>query len=195
MNFLEQRIKEDGRVYPGNVLSVDSFLNHQMDVSLYKEMGNEFFRRFGHEKIDKILTIEASGIGIACVAAINFGVPVLFAKKAKTSNIDESLFVSEVFSYTHHITNRVVVSKKYLHPGERILIIDDFLANGSAVHCMLDLLKQAQCIPVGIGIAVEKGFQPGGENLRKEGYHLESLAIIESMNADTGEIIFRAQEA
>jgi xanthine phosphoribosyltransferase len=193
MNCLEERIIRDGIVKEGNVLKVDSFLNHQMDIALFDEMGAEFKRRFADEKIDKILTIEASGIGIACIAAQHFKVPVVFAKKGKSVNIDGDVFLAEVESFTHKCQNKVIVSKKFLEPNENILIIDDFLANGCALQGLISIVKQAGANVAGIGIAVEKGFQNGGRIIRNLGFHLESLAIVESMDAATGEIVFRQQ--
>jgi xanthine phosphoribosyltransferase len=193
MNCLEERILKDGIVKEGNVLKVDSFLNHQMDIELFEEMGEEFKRRFANEKIDKILTIEASGIGIACVVAKHFGVPVVFAKKSKSVNIDGDVYLAEVESFTHKCKNKVIVSKKFLSQGENILIIDDFLANGCALQGLISIVKQAGGEVAGIGIAIEKGFQNGGRIIRNLGYHLESLAIVDSMNAETGEIVFREQ--
>jgi xanthine phosphoribosyltransferase len=193
MNCLEERIIKDGIVKEGNVLKVDSFLNHQMDIELFEQMGEEFKRRFANEKIDKILTIEASGIGIACVAAKQFGVPVVFAKKSKSVNIDGDVYLAEVESFTHKCQNKVIVSKKFLSQGENILIIDDFLANGCALQGLISIVKQAGGEVAGIGIAIEKGFQNGGRIIRNLGYHLESLAIVESMDAETGEIVFRKQ--
>ncbi len=193
MNFLEERIIKDGIVKPGNVLKVDSFLNHQMDIHLIDEMGAEFKRRFADKKIDKILTIEASGIGIACLAARHFDVPVVFAKKSKSVNIDGDTYVAEVESFTHKCKNQVIVSKKFLSEGENVLIIDDFLANGFALQGLISIVHDAGAKVAGIGIAVEKGFQIGGKVIRNLGYQLESLAIVEGMNAETGEIIFREQ--
>ena len=191
MNFLEERIVKDGVVKEGNVLKVDSFLNHQMDIKLLDQMGAEFKRRFAKKPINKILTIEASGIGIACLTAVYFGVPVVFAKKSAGSNMDKEMFATEVMSYTHNRKNHVVVSKKYLKPGEHILIMDDFLANGCAVSGLLDLVKQAGGIVEGVGICIEKGFQGGGDALREAGYDVRSLAVIEKMDAETGVITFR----
>lgn len=191
MKLLEERIRKDGIVKPGNVLKVDSFLNHQMDVELFAKMGEEWKRLFKDEKIDKILTIEASGIGIACVAAERFGVPVVFAKKAQSVNIDGEVYATKVESFTKKRVYDVIVSKKYLHAGERILIIDDFLANGCAVAGLIDLIQNAGAEVSGVGIAIEKGFQVGGQIIRDRGIHLESLAIIESMNAEEGTIEFR----
>ena len=193
MNFLEERIVKDGIVKAGNVLKVDSFLNHQMDIDLIDQMGAEFKRRFADKQIDKILTIEASGIGIACLVARHFGVPVVFAKKSKSVNIDGDVYVVEVESFTHKCKNQVIVSKKFLHEGERVLIIDDFLANGYALQGLISIVKDAGACVEGIGIAVEKGFQFGGRVIRNLGYQLESLAIVDAMNDETGEITFREQ--
>ncbi|MCI8725477.1 MAG: xanthine phosphoribosyltransferase [Hungatella sp.] len=193
MNFLEERIQKDGIVKEGNVLKVDSFLNHQMDVALLEQMGEEFKRRFEGVKVDKILTIEASGIAIACMAARYFQVPVVFAKKAKSINIDGEVYVAEVESFTHKCKNQVIVSKKFLQPGEHILIIDDFLANGCALQGLISIVAQAEAVVEGIGIAIEKGFQNGGRTVRNLGYRLESLAIVEDMDASTGKIVFRQQ--
>ena len=195
MNFLEQRILKEGVVKAGNVLKVDSFLNHQMDVALLKEMGQEFHRRFAHKKITKVLTIESSGIAVAYPVAEAFGVPMVFAKKAKSINIDGDVYTAEVPSFTHKVTNQVIVSKKFLGPEDHVLIIDDFLANGYALQGLISLVEAADATVEGLGIAIEKGFQEGGKRMRNLGYHLESLAIVESMNAETGEIVFRAQEA
>jgi xanthine phosphoribosyltransferase len=193
MNCLEERIIKDGIVKEGNVLKVDSFLNHQMDIGLFEQMGEEFRKRFDGEKIDKILTIEASGIGIACIVAKHFGVPVVFAKKSKSVNIDGEVYLAEVESFTHKCKNKVIVSKKFILPNENILIIDDFLANGCALQGLISIVKQAEANVAGIGIAIEKGFQNGGRIIRNLGYHLESLAIVDSMDAATGEIVFREQ--
>ena len=193
MNFLEERIMKDGIVREGNVLKVDSFLNHQMDVELLDRMGAEFKRRFDGKPINKILTIEASGIGIACMAARHFGVPVVFAKKSQSINIDGDVYAAEVESFTHRCKNMVIVSKKYLNPEDNVLIIDDFLANGCALQGLISIVGQSGGKVCGIGIAVEKGWQAGGRAIRNLGYHLESLAIVESMNAETGEIVFRPQ--
>lgn len=191
MNFLEERILKDGIVKEGNVLKVDSFLNHQMDVKLFDEIGAEFKRRFDGVQVDKILTIEASGIGIACMVARHFDVPVIFAKKSKSVNIDGDVFVAEVESFTHKCKNQIMVSKKFLKPGENVLIIDDFLANGCALQGLISIVSSAGANVVGIGIVIEKGFQQGGQIIRNLGYHLESLAIVEEMNAETGDIRFR----
>lgn len=193
MNCLEERILKDGIVKEGNVLKVDSFLNHQMDVELFREMGREWKKRFEGKQINKILTIEASGIGIACVAAMEFGVPVVFAKKAKSINLEGEMLVAEVESFTHKTTNQVIVAKKYLEPDDHVLLIDDFLANGCALQGLVQIVQSAGGTVEGIGIAIEKGFQQGGRIIRNLGYQLESLAIVESMNAETGEIIFRQQ--
>ena len=193
MNFLEERIQKDGIVKEGNVLKVDSFLNHQMDIELFEQMGEEFKRRFADEQIDKILTIEASGIGIACIVARQFGVPVVFAKKAKSVNLDGEMYIAEVESFTHKCKNQVIVSKKFISPGEHILIIDDFLANGCALQGLISIVQEAGASVDGIGIAIEKGFQVGGRMIRNLGYHLESLAIIDEMDAETGTVTFREQ--
>mgnify|MGYP000755739123 FL=1 len=193
MNFLEERITKDGIVKEGNVLKVDSFLNHQMDIDLINEIGKEFKARFSDCPITKILTIEASGIGIACIAARHFDVPVVFAKKSKSINIEGDVYVAEVESFTHKCKNQVIVSKKFINPEDKILIIDDFLANGCALQGLISIVKSAGASVEGIGIAVEKGFQTGGQVIRNLGYHLESLAIVDSMDAATGEIKFREQ--
>ncbi len=193
MNFLEERILKDGVVKPGHVLKVDSFLNHQMDIALLDEMGREFKKRFGDKTITKVLTIEASGIAIAYPVAREFGVPMVFAKKSKSLNIGNDMYTSQVESFTHKNTNQVVVSKSYLAKDDHILIIDDFLANGCALQGLIDICNQAGATVEGLGIAVEKGFQDGGKILRDAGYHLESIAIIEDMNAESGEITFRRQ--
>ncbi len=193
MNFLEERIQKDGIVKEGNVLKVDSFLNHQMDIDLFEQMGEEFKKRFEGKNINKILTIEASGIGIACIVARHFHVPVVFAKKTKSINIDGEMYVADVVSFTHKNTNQVIVSKKFLTSEDHVLIIDDFLANGCALQGLISIVNQADATVEGIGIAVEKGFQIGGNIIRNMGYQLESLAIIESMNAETGEVKFREQ--
>jgi len=193
MNFLEERIVKDGVVKEGNVLKVDSFLNHQMDIQLFKQMGEEFKKRFADKEINKILTIEASGIGIACVVASYFDCPVVFAKKSKSINIDGDMYVAEVESFTHKTKNQVIVSKKFLGPNDRVLIIDDFLANGCALQGLISIIHQAGGQVEGIGIAVEKGFQSGGQIIRNLGYQLESLAIVDAMDASTGTITFREQ--
>ena len=191
MNFLEERITKDGIVKEGNVLKVDSFLNQ--DIRLFDKIGEEFKKRFEGTEINKILTIEASGIGIACVAARHFDVPVVFAKKSKSINIEGDVYVAEVESFTHKCKNQVIVSKKFINPEDKILIIDDFLANGCALQGLISIVKSAGASVEGIGIAVEKGFQTGGQVIRNLGYHLESLAIVDSMDAATGEIKFREQ--
>lgn len=193
MNFLEERIAKDGIVKEGNILKVDSFLNHQMDIYLFNQMGEEFKRRFEGKPINKILTIEASGIGIACIVANHFHVPVVFAKKSQSLNIDGDVYAAEVESFTHKRKNQVIVSKKFLSPEDHVLIIDDFLANGCALQGLLSIVAQAGGTVEGIGIAVEKGFQQGGRIIRNLGYQLESLAIVESMDAEHGTIQFREQ--
>lgn len=193
MNFLEERIAKDGIVKEGNILKVDSFLNHQMDIDLFNQMGEEFKRRFDGKPINKILTIEASGIGIACIVANHFHVPVVFAKKSQSLNIDGDVYAAEVESFTHKRKNQVIVSKKFLSEDDHVLIIDDFLANGCALQGLLSIVAQAGGTVEGIGIAVEKGFQQGGRIIRNLGYQLESLAIVESMDAEHGTIQFREQ--
>lgn len=191
MQLLEERIRKDGVVKRGNVLKVDSFLNHQMDVELFNEMGKEFRRLFPSEKINKILTIEASGIGIACIAAQYFHVPVVFAKKSQSINLDGEQYCTKIESFTHKRVYDVIVSKKYLGKEDHVLIIDDFLANGCAVAGLIDLVQSAGASVEGVGIAVEKGFQAGGKLLRDKGVRVESLAIIDSMDDESGEIVFR----
>ena len=191
MNFLEERIAKDGIVKEGNVLKVDSFLNHQMDIGLFNQMGEEFKKRFAEKPINKILTIEASGIGIACVVASHFNVPVVFAKKSKSINIDGDMYVAEVESFTHKCKNQVIVSKKFLNEDDHVLIIDDFLANGCALQGLISIVNNAGGTVEGIGIAIEKGFQVGGQIIRNLGYQLESLAIVDAMDAATGHITFR----
>lgn len=193
MNFLEERILKDGVIKPGNVLKVDSFLNHQMDIALMDQMGEEFARRFAGEKVTKVLTIEASGIAIACSVARCFGVPVVFAKKSKSINLDGDMYVAEVESFTHKNVNNVIVSKKFLNADDHVLIVDDFLANGCALQGLISITESAGATVAGLGIAIEKGFQIGGRVIRNLGYHLESLAIVESMDADTGTLVFREQ--
>ena len=193
MNFLEERIVKDGIVKEGNVLKVDSFLNHQMDIHLFEQMGEEFKRRFAGKNINKILTIEASGIGIACIVAKYFDASVVFAKKSKSINIEGEMYVAEVESFTHKCKNQVIVSKKFLSPDDHVLIIDDFLANGCALQGLISIVHEAGATVEGIGIAIEKGFQQGGEIIRNKGIKLESLAIVDGMNPETGEIIFREQ--
>ncbi|MGN0713726.1 MAG: xanthine phosphoribosyltransferase [Anaerovoracaceae bacterium] len=191
MNFLEERIQKDGIVREGNVLKVDSFLNHQMDIGLFDQMGAEWKSRFADRPINKILTIEASGIGIACIAARHFGVPVVFAKKSRSINIAGDVYVAEVESFTHKNVNQVIVSKDFLGPEDHVLIIDDFLANGCALQGLISIVQQAGGTVEGIGIAVEKGFQNGGKIIRNLGYQLESLAIVDAMDPATGAITFR----
>jgi xanthine phosphoribosyltransferase len=193
MNFLEERIQKDGTVKEGNVLKVDSFLNHQMDIELLDEMGAEFKRRFADVQIDKVLTVEASGIGIACFVAKHFNVPMVFAKKTQSINIDGDVYIAEVESFTHKCKNQVIVSKKFLSPGEHVLLIDDFLANGCALQGLISIVTQAGGTVDGIGIAIEKGFQSGGRMIRNLGYRLESLAIVDAMDPQTGKITFREQ--
>ncbi len=193
MNCLEKRILKDGVVKEGNVLKVDSFLNHQMDIKLFEEMGQEFKRRFADRKINKILTIEASGIGIACIAAKYFDANVVFAKKSQSINIDGDVYCAEVESFTHKTINHVIVSKKFLSPEDHILIIDDFLANGCALQGLISIVNESGATIEGIGIAIEKGFQNGGRIIRNLGYQLESLAIVDSMDATTGSIELREQ--
>ena len=194
LKLLEDRIVKDGIVKPGNVLKVDSFLNHQMDISLFNDMGKEFKRLFNDTPINKILTIEASGIGIACIAAQYFdNVPVVFAKKSQTVNIDGEVYSTKIESFTHKRVYDVILSKKYLSSKDHVLIIDDFLANGCALNGLLDIAQKAGATVEGVGIAVEKGFQRGGELIRQKGIRVETLAIIESMDADSGNIVFKEQ--
>ena len=193
MNFLEEKIVKDGIVKEGNVLKVDSFLNHQMDIDLFNEMGKEWKKRFEGKNINKILTIEASGIGIACIVAQHFGVPVVFAKKSKSINLEGDMYTAEVESFTHKNKNQVIVAKKFLNEDDHVLLIDDFLANGCALQGLIQIVQSAGATVEGIGIAIEKGFQSGGRMIRNLGYQLESLAIIDTMNAETGEIVFREQ--
>ena len=192
MKLLEERIRKDGTVKAGNVLKVDSFLNHQMDIDLFNEMGKEWARLFADRKITKILTVEASGIGIACVAAQHFHVPVVFAKKSQSVNIDGEVYSTKIESFTHKRVYDVIVSKKFLHPEDHILIIDDFLANGCALEGLIDIVNKAGASVEGVGIAVEKGFQKGGDLIRSKAIRVESLAIVESMDDKTGEITFRS---
>ena len=193
MNFLEERILRDGVVKAGNVLKVDSFLNHQLDVDLLERIGEEFKRRFSDVKITKVLTIESSGIAIAYPVAKAFGVPLVFAKKAQSVNLDGEMYVAEVDSFTHKRRNMVIVSRKYIQPGDRVLIIDDFLANGCALQGLISIVDSAEATVEGCGIVIEKGFQEGGERLRNLGYRLESLAIVDAMDAETGSVTFREQ--
>ena len=194
MQLLEERIRRDGVIKEGNVLKVDSFLNHQMDIKLFKEIGKEFKRRFAGEEINKILTIEASGIGIACVVAESFDVPVVFAKKTKTKNIAGDVYTSKVESFTHGRVYDIIVSKEFLTKNDRVLLIDDFLANGKALEGLADLVQLSGATLVGAGIVIEKGFQVGGEIIRSKGIHLESLAIVDGMDEKTGTIQFRKQK-
>ena len=191
MELLEERIRRDGVVKSEGVLKVDGFLNHQMDINLFNEMGKELKRLFADAPINKILTIEASGIGIAAVVAQHFNVPVVFAKKSQSINLDGDMYSTKIQSFTHQRIYDVIVSKKFLNADDHVLLIDDFLANGCALNGLIDLVEEAGATVEGIGIAVEKGFQPGGDDLRRRGYHLESLAIVQSMNPETGEIEFR----
>ena len=191
MELLEERIRRDGVVKSEGVLKVDGFLNHQMDSNLFNEMGKELKRLFADAPINKILTIEASGIGIAAVVAQHFDVPVVFAKKSQSINLDGDVYSTKIQSFTHQRIYDVIVSKKFLNADDHVLLIDDFLANGCALNGLIDLVEEAGATVEGIGIAVEKGFQPGGDDLRSRGYHLESLAIVQSMNPETGEIEFR----
>lgn len=193
MKILEERIIKDGNIKPGNVLKVDSFLNHQMDTKLFNQMGEEFKRLFAGQEINKILTIEASGIGIACIVAQHFDVPVVFAKKTQSINIDGEVYSTKIESFTHKKSYDVIVSKKFLNSEDKILIIDDFLANGCAVSGLIDMVEAAGAKVVGVGIAIEKAFQPGGDLIRNKGVHLESLAIIESMDCENGTLKFREQ--
>lgn len=193
MELLEERIRRDGKIRGGDVLKVDSFLNHQMDVSLFAEIGKEFRRLFGDCGVTKILTIEASGIGIACVTAQFFGCPVIFAKKNKTKNIAGDVYTSKVESFTHGKVYDIIVAREFLRPEDRVLLIDDFLANGYALQGLISIVQQAGGTVEGIGIAIEKGFQYGGRTIRNLGYHLESLAIVDGMDPETGKVIFREQ--
>ena len=194
MQILYDRIRKDGIVRAGNVLKVDRFLNHQMDIHLFQEIGKEFKRRFEGEEINKILTIEASGIGMACIAAQHFGgVPVVFAKKAQSINLDGEQYATTIYSFTKQKEYPVIVGKRFLSEGDKVLIIDDFLANGCALQGLLSIVAQAGAITEGIGIAIEKGFQSGGRIIRNLGYRLESLAIVDAMDAETGTVTFREQ--
>ena len=191
MQLLKDRIRKDVKIKEGNVLKVDSFLNHQMDVKLFQEIGKEFKRRFEGEEITKILTIEASGIGIACVAAEVFDVPVVFAKKTQTKNIAGDVYTTKVESFTHGRVYDIIVSREFLGKGDKVLLIDDFLANGKALEGLAELVKKSGAELVGAGVVIEKGFQVGGDIIRSKGIHLESLAIVESMDEKTGEVVFR----
>ncbi len=190
MKLLEERIIRDGIIAPGNVLRVDSFLNHQIDVPFICELGREFYRLFGECGINKIVTIEASGIGIACLTAQYFNVPVVFAKKSKTSNLPSDVFSAKVYSYTHGVTSDIYISSQYLSAGDKILIIDDFLANGAAVSALADIISSAGAELAGVGIVIEKGFQSGGELCRSHGIRVESLARIKSMSVEDGIVFF-----
>lgn len=192
MKALEDRILQDGVVKDGQVLKVDSFINHQMDVQLFKQMAQQWKSDFADAPINKIMTIEASGIGVAAIVAAEFGLPAVFAKKSQSINLDGSVYTTKIHSFTHQRDYDVIVSKKYIGPGDHVLIVDDFLANGCAVNGLIELCEAAGATVEGVGIAVEKGFQPGGAELRGRGYRVDSLAIVESMNAETGEIEFRS---
>lgn len=191
MQALEERIRKDGIIKPGNVLKVDSFLNHQMDVSLFVEMAREWKRLFSDRTINKILTIEASGIGIACIVAAEFNVPVVFAKKSQSINLDGEMYTTKIESFTHKKSYDVIVSKKFLSKDDHILVIDDFLANGCAINGLLEIIESAGATVEGVGIAIEKGFQQGGKLIRDRGVRVESLAIVDSMDCETGSILFR----
>ncbi|MBR5295812.1 MAG: xanthine phosphoribosyltransferase [Clostridia bacterium] len=193
MNFLEERIVKDGVVKEGNVLKVDNFLNHQMDIDLLEQLGKEFHKRFSHKKITKVLTIEASGIVIAYPVAKEFGVPLIFAKKSKSINLDGEMYIADVVSYTHKNKNQIIVSKKFITSDDHVLIIDDFLANGCALEGLISIVKEAGATVEGLGIAIEKGFQVGGANLREKGYDLQSVAIVDEMDCEKGTLVFREQ--
>lgn len=193
MNFVEARILKDAAIKPGNVLKVDNFLNHQIDIDFLDQIAKEFKRRFADVQITKVLTIEASGIAVACAVAREFGVPVVFAKKAKSINLDGESYVAEIESFTHKKINRVIVSQKYLTAGEKVLIVDDFLANGCALQGLISIAEAAGAVVEGCGIVIEKGFQIGGRVIRNLGYHVESLAIVDAMDAEKGTITFREQ--
>ena len=190
MNFLEEKILEDGVINPGNVLKIDNFLNHQIDIDIMRQIAYEFKRRFKGKEVNKILTIEASGIAIATLVADLYDVPVVFAKKGQSINCTDDKYVSNAYSFTHQRNNQIFVSRPYLTAQDKVLIVDDFLADGEASHALIDLVHQAGGEVVGIGIAVEKGQQKGGSRLREEGYHLESIAIIETMDYETQKITF-----
>ena len=194
MKILKERILKDGVVKPGNILKVDSFLNHQMDVALMEQIGQEFYRRFSNLPITKVLTIETSGIAVAYPVARAFGVPMVFAKKTKSVNMDGELYVAEIQSYTKKDNNQVIVSKKFLSPEDNVLIVDDFLANGCALQGLISIVESAEATVAGLGIVVEKGFQEGGQRIRNLGYRLESLAIVDTMDHKTGTITFREEE-
>ena len=190
MQLLEDRIRKDGKIAPGDVLRVDSFINNQMDIQLMSQLAEEFRRRFGDTPVDKVLTIEASGIAIAALVAQQYGVPLVFAKKSKTSNIPDTVYSCPVKSYTHGNVNTILVSRDYLHAGERVLLIDDFLAHGEALRGLIDVVEQAGGTVVGAGILVEKAYQPGGADIRARGIRVESLARVASMDPDTGTVEF-----
>jgi len=192
MNFLEEKILKVGEIRPGNILRIDSFLNHQIDIEVMRQIAQEFQRRFADVEVTKILTIEASGIAIATMLGHYFDVPVVFAKKGNTLNSSDDKYISHAYSFTHKQENRVFVSKPYIKPTDKLLIVDDFLAEGEAMHALIDIAHQAGAMVSGIGIAVEKGNQKGGEELRREGFRVESIAIIEEMNYDTQTIRFKA---
>ncbi len=195
MNFLEERILRDGELHPGNVLKVDSFLNHQMDIALIDELGREFHRRFADLDITKVLTVEASGIAIAYAVAREFGVPLVFAKKSKSINIAGDVYTAEVESFTHKTKNQIIVSKRFIGKDDRVLIVDDFLANGCALQGLISIVESAGGEVEGLGIAIEKGFQIGGRVIRNLGYRLESIAIVDGMDEQTGKVVFREQKA
>jgi xanthine phosphoribosyltransferase len=191
MNFLEKKILSDGIVKRGDILKVDNFLNHQLDIAIIRQIAHELKRRFEGEQVDKVITIESSGIAIATLLGDLYGVPVVFAKKSETANSTDNKYVSQAYSFTHKRMNQVFISKPYLKAGERVLIVDDFMADGQAASALIDIVRQAGATVVGIGIAIEKGQQQGGRKLRAEGYHLESVAIVESMDPDSQSVIFR----
>lgn len=191
MELLKERIRKDGIIKPGNVLKVDSFLNHQMDIQLFNEIGKEFKRRFADVKVDRILTIEASGIGIAAIVAQYFDCPVVFAKKTQSINLDGTMLSTKIESFTHKRTYDVIVASRFIQPGENVLVLDDFMANGCAAMGLIDLIESAHANVVGVGIVIEKGFQQGGKLLREKGLRVESLAIVDGMDADTQSITFR----
>ncbi len=191
MELLKERIRKDGKVKAGNILKVDAFLNHQMDIELFEEIGREFKRRFADVEVNKILTIEASGIGIACIAARSFHVPVVFAKKTQTKNIAGDVYTTQVQSYTHGKVYDIIVAKEFLGKGDKVLLIDDFLANGKALEGLIELVEVSGAELAGAGIVIEKGFQAGGDALRARGVRLESLAVVEHMEEETGGIVFR----
>ena len=194
MNFLEERILKDGVVKPGDVLKVDSFLNHQIDMELIDQIGEEFYRRFADKPITKVLTLESSGIAIACGVARRFGVPMVFAKKTKSVNLDGDMYVAEVQSFTQKKLHRVIVAKKFLSAEDHVLIVDDILANGCVLQGLISIVEDAEATVEGCGIAIEKGYQPGGDRIRNLGYRVESLAVIDGMDASSGTIVFREQD-